>query len=66
MPADFAGAGAAGDDLALRPARKEFERAMILRALRDCDGNRTHAARKLRISHRALLYKLKSHEISDD
>jgi len=50
--------------LALRPARKIFERELIVRALAASDGNRTHAARKLEISHRALLYKLKSHKIS--
>lgn len=54
------------DQLALRPARKKFERELILRALRASDGNRTHAARKLEISHRALLYKLKSYDISKD
>ncbi|MFP8877772.1 MAG: sigma 54-interacting transcriptional regulator [Myxococcota bacterium] len=51
--------------LALRPARKIFERELILRALAASNGNRTHAARKLEISHRALLYKLKSHKISE-
>ena len=62
------GSATSGSDsgLALRPARKIFERELILRALAASDGNRTHAARKLEISHRALLYKLKSHEISED
>jgi two-component system response regulator AtoC len=36
---------------------------LIRRALRASGGNRTHAARLLHISHRALLYKLKEHGI---
>ncbi len=47
------------DALALKPARKAFESDWIRRALRVAGGNRTHAARLLEISHRALLYKLK-------
>ena len=47
----------------LRAARKRFEVELIRRALRATGGNRTHAARLLRISHRALLYKLKEHSI---
>lgn len=66
IPAESRAAGHPEGSLALRPARREFERALILRALKDCKGNRTHAARKLAISHRALLYKLKSHDISKD
>jgi len=65
-PAVSAASADSPKELELRPARKRFERELILRALHDCDGNRTHAARKLKISHRALLYKLKSHEITDD
>jgi two-component system response regulator AtoC len=49
--------------LALRRARKHFEVELIRRALRATGGNRTHAARLLEISHRALLYKLKEHAI---
>jgi two-component system response regulator AtoC len=46
-------------DLSLKRARRAAEVDAIRRALRATDGNRTHAARLLRISHRALLYKLK-------
>jgi two-component system, NtrC family, response regulator AtoC len=49
--------------LSLRAARKRFEVEKIRRALRSTGGNRTHAARLLQISHRALLYKLKEHGI---
>jgi len=56
-------AAADGRDLSLRTARRAAETAMIRRALRETGGNRTHAARLLGISHRALLYKLKEYEI---
>jgi two-component system response regulator AtoC len=49
----------------LRQARREFESQLIRRALRTTDGNRTHAAKLLEISHRALLYKLKEYGIKD-
>jgi two-component system, NtrC family, response regulator AtoC len=63
-----AGPGAeddAGGDLSLKRARRAAETEMIRRALRETDGNRTHAARLLGISHRALLYKIKDYEIRD-
>ena len=52
-------------DLGLRRARKQVEGELIRRALRATGGNRTHAARLLEISHRALLYKIKEHAIVD-
>jgi two-component system response regulator AtoC len=55
----------AGAGLDLRQARQAAETEVIRRALRATGGNRTHAARLLRISHRALLYKLKAYEIRD-
>jgi len=36
----------------------QVERAAILATLEECHGNRTHAAKKLGISRRALIYKL--------
>ena len=55
-----------GEDVwALRPAKRAAETAAIRRALRATGGNRTHAARLLRISQRALLYKLKDYDIKD-
>jgi DNA-binding NtrC family response regulator len=36
----------------------QVERAAILATLEECGGNRTHAAKKLGISRRALIYKL--------
>jgi two-component system response regulator AtoC len=50
-------------EFSLRRARRLVELEVIQRALRATGGNRTHAARLLEISHRALLYKLKEHGI---
>src|SRR5262249_54842094 len=52
------------NSFALKPARRALEAEVIRGALRAAGGNRTHAARLLEISHRALLYKLKEYEIS--
>jgi two-component system response regulator AtoC len=52
-------------DLSLRRARRLAEAEAIRRALRVTGGNRTHAAKHLEISHRALLYKLKEYGIRD-
>jgi two-component system response regulator AtoC len=51
-------------DLSLRRARRALEVQLIERALRATNGNRTHAARRLEISHRALLYKIKEYGIT--
>ncbi|NLS91697.1 MAG: sigma-54-dependent Fis family transcriptional regulator [Planctomycetaceae bacterium] len=40
----------------------QVERATILATLAECQGNRTHAAKKLGISRRALIYKLRAIE----
>jgi len=56
----------APQDFALRRARRAFETDWIRRALAAAGGNRTHAARMLEISHRALLYKIKEYGIRDD
>jgi two-component system response regulator AtoC len=56
-------ADGSGADLSLKRARRAAEIQAIRRALRATNGNRTHAARLLRISHRALLYKLKEYTI---
>jgi two-component system response regulator AtoC len=53
------------DDLDLRRARRDFEAGWIRKALEAAAGNRTRAARMLRISHRALLYKLKEYGLGD-
>ena len=40
----------------------QVERATILATLEECDGNRTHAAKKLGISRRTLIYKIRAIE----
>ena len=40
----------------------QVERATILATLEECGGNRTHTAKKLGISRRALIYKLRTIE----
>jgi two-component system response regulator AtoC len=52
-------------EFSLRAARRGCEMEAIQRALAATRGNRTHAARLLGISHRALLYKLKEYELKD-
>lgn len=47
------------DDLSVKRAHRAVEREFILRALEQTAGNRTHAAKLLELSHRALLYKIK-------
>jgi DNA-binding NtrC family response regulator len=57
--AALASAAAAPDEAA--PGRlSQVERATILATLEECGGNRTHAAKKLGISRRALIYKLRA------
>jgi two-component system response regulator AtoC len=50
-------------ELSLKKARRKFEAGVIRKALAATGGNRTHAARLLEISHRALLYKIKEYGI---
>ncbi len=52
-------------DLCMKRARRSLEADLIRRSLRATGGNRTHAARLLQISHRALLYKIKEYAIRD-
>jgi two-component system response regulator AtoC len=52
-------------ELSLKRGRRRFEAEMIRKALAATGGNRTHAARLLEISHRALLYKIKEYRIRD-
>ena len=52
------------DDLSVKRAGRALEREFILRALEQTQGNRTHAAKLLDLSHRALLYKIKDFGLS--
>ena len=44
----------------------QVERATILATLEECDYNRTHTAKKLGISRRALIYKIREMNIERD
>lgn len=48
-------------DLSIKKAEEELEKELIARALERTGNNRTKAAQLLEISHRALLYKIKSY-----
>lgn len=52
-----------GEEYSIKKAFKSLEVNLIKKALRRTNGNRTHAARLLEISHRALLYKIKEYGI---
>lgn len=43
----------------------EAEKQLILRALKECEGNRTGAARKLGLSRRTLHRKLHLYQLED-
>lgn len=49
--------------LSIKRKCRELEIDLILRALNKTNGNRTHAAKILEISHRALLYKIKEYQL---
>ncbi|HZV83146.1 MAG TPA: sigma-54 dependent transcriptional regulator, partial [Geobacteraceae bacterium] len=61
--ADDAAALITGESLSIKQSGEALEKALIRRALEKTGGNRTHAARLLEISHRALLYKLKEYHL---
>ncbi len=52
------------DNLSIKQRAAALEIDLIQRALAKTGGNRTHAAKILEISHRALLYKLKEYGLS--
>lgn len=53
------------DNLSIKQRTQALEVVLITRALEKTKGNRTHAARILEISHRALLYKLKEYGLAE-
>ena len=68
LPADVVAARRGGpasgrSHFSLKQARRVAEAEVIERALSATKGNRTHAAKLLEISHRALLYKIKDYQI---
>lgn len=51
------------ENLSIKQAERALEIDLIRKALLKTGGNRTHAAKILEISHRALLYKIKEYEL---
>lgn len=51
------------DGFSLKEAKEELEKHMIIKALTETSGNRTHAAKLLEISHPSLLSKIKQYNI---
>lgn len=53
------------ENLSIKQAERAMEVDLIRKALERTRGNRTHAAKILEISHRALLYKLKEYGLEE-
>jgi len=51
-------------ELSIKKTVRIIEEELIRRALEATRGNRTNASKKLEISHRALLYKMKAYGVS--
>lgn len=51
------------DDLSIKKNGRILEEVLIKKALEKTGGNRTHAAKLLELSHRALIYKIKDYGI---
>ncbi|MDY0165374.1 MAG: sigma-54 dependent transcriptional regulator [Thermoguttaceae bacterium] len=62
LPPKIAATAAGGDEAVDTGRLSQVERATILATLEECGQNRTHAAKKLGISRRALIYKLRAIE----
>lgn len=54
---------AGNESLSIKQRTQDLEISLITKALRKTNGNRTHAAKILEISHRALLYKIKEYQL---
>jgi two-component system response regulator AtoC len=61
LPITQSGTPRAFHELSIKKAQEELEKELISRALERTGNNRTKAAQILEISHRALLYKIKSY-----
>jgi DNA-binding NtrC family response regulator len=62
-PQTVAGKGAGGLKSVARCAREEAEADAIRRALHQTNWNRKQAAEQLKISYKALLYKIREYEL---
>ncbi|MCI5066373.1 sigma-54 dependent transcriptional regulator [bacterium] len=66
LPVDGAGIELLSDEnLSIKQHSKALEMTLIKKAIERTKGNRTHAAKLLEISHRALLYKLKEFGLTE-
>jgi two-component system response regulator AtoC len=63
QPKAVQGLEAAFQGFSLKAAQKIIEKELITKALNETNGNRTHAARLLEISHPSLLSKIKAYAI---
>ena len=63
--APVVGSDSGSASYSLKRARRAVEADAIRRALKATDGNRTHAAKLLEVSHRTLLYKIKEFGLRD-
>jgi two-component system response regulator AtoC len=51
-------------EFSLKKTQQMLEKKMITKALNETNGNRTHAAKLLEISHPSLLSKMKAYNIT--
>ncbi len=65
-PSEPSNIGLLTDDLSIKNQTRKLEEELIKKALKQTDGNRTHAVKLLDISHRTLLYKIKEYGLADD
>jgi DNA-binding NtrC family response regulator len=63
LPPKMVSASMDGSESADTGRLSQVERATILATLEECSGNRTQAAKKLGISRRALLYKIRAMDV---
>jgi len=63
QPKAAQGVEAAFQGFSLKAAQRIFEKELITKALKETNGNRTHASRLLEISHPSLLSKIKTYSI---
>lgn len=55
--------GLSSEQMSIKKRSMELEKELITEALKQSGGNKTHAAKILEISHRALLYKIKNYAL---
>ncbi len=53
------------EDISLKECLENFEKSLILKTLKECDGKKVEAARKLGISRKTLWEKIKFYKLED-